>query len=186
MTLTRLSSPTAAWRRLGLALLASAALAGCSTPQVQDYAAQTPVLELRDYFNGTLDAHGIFTDRSGKVVKRFSVVMHCTWVGDTGTLDEAFLYSDGSTQRRVWHLTRLADGRYTGQADDVVGTAQGQQSGNAFHWTYTLALPVDGRVIEVQFDDWMYLMNNRVMLNKAAMRKWGFDLGEVTLAFDKR
>lgn len=162
------------------------ALSGCSTPKITDYAAQKPVLELRDYFNGTLDAYGIFTDRSGQVVKRFTVVMECSWQGDQGVLDEAFSYSDGTTQRRVWRLQRHADGRFTGQADDVVGTAQGQQSGNAFHWTYTLALPVDGRIIEVQFDDWMYLMSDKVMLNKAAMRKWGVGLGEVTLSFVKR
>ena len=167
-------------------LLCGALLAGCSTPQVQDYAGQTPTLELRDYFNGTLDAYGVFTDRSGKVVKRFDVVMTCTWQGDEGTLDEAFTYSDGTKQRRIWRLTRLANGRYTGRADDVVGTAQGQQSGNAFNWKYTLALPVDGRVIEVQFDDWMYLMNDKVMLNRAAMSKWGVGLGEVTLSFSKR
>ena len=68
----------------------------------------------------------------------------------------------------------------------MVGDAQGQQSGNAFHWTYTLALPVDGRVIEVQFDDWMYLMDDKVMLNKAVMSKFGIQLGEVTLSFTKR
>jgi hypothetical protein len=88
-------------RSLLLAAVVSASLLGaCSTPQVQDYAKETPVLELRDYFNGTLDAYGIFTDRSGKVVKRFTVVMHCTWTGDQGVLDEAFTYADGSTQRR--------------------------------------------------------------------------------------
>jgi hypothetical protein len=37
----------------------------------------------------------------------------------------------------------------------------------------------------VQFDDWMYLMDGRVMLNRAAMSKFGFRLGEVTLAFSK-
>jgi hypothetical protein len=171
---------------LTAAISSALAMSGCSTPKVTDYAAQKPVLELRDYFNGTLDAYGVFTDRSGQVVKRFTVVMECSWQGDQGVLDEAFSYSDGTTQRRVWRLQRLADGRFTGQADDVVGTAQGQQSGNAFHWTYTLALPVDGRVIEVQFDDWMYLMSGKVMLNKAAMRKWGVGLGEVTLSFVKR
>lgn len=173
-------------RRLIAAVASAALLAGCSTPAVQDYAQETPALELRDYFNGTLDAYGIFTDRSGKVVKRFTVVMHCTWQGDQGTLDEAFVYSDGSTQRRVWRLTRHANGRYTGQADDVVGSAEGEQSGNAFHWTYTLALPVDGRVIDVQFDDWMYLMTDKIMLNKATMSKFGIKLGEVTLSFTKR
>ncbi|MEO8121997.1 MAG: DUF3833 domain-containing protein [Rhodoferax sp.] len=173
--------------RSTVAIAATAALlAGCSSTPVTDYAKETPVLEMRDYFNGTLDAYGIFTDRSGKVVKRFTVVMKCTWTGDQGVLDEAFTYTDGTTQRRIWRLQRQADGRFTGTADDVVGTAQGQQSGNAFHWNYTLSLPVDGRVIDVQFDDWMYLMNERVMLNRAAMSKWGFHLGDVTLSFFRR
>jgi hypothetical protein len=68
----------------------------------------------------------------------------------------------------------------------VVGQAQGETRGNAFHWTYTLSLPVDGTVYEVQFDDWMYLMTDKVMLNKATMSKFGVRLGEVTLSFFKR
>ena len=172
--------------RLLAAVISTALLSACSAPQIQDYAQETPVLELRDYFNGTLDGYGIFTDRSGKVVKRFTVVMNGSWTGENGVLDEAFTYSDGTTQRRIWRLTRQENGRYTGQADDVVGRAEGQQGGNAFHWAYTLTLQVSGRVIEVQFDDWMYLMDGKVMLNKAAMRKWGVGLGEVTLSFVKR
>ncbi len=162
------------------------ALTGCAGPQVSDYTAEKPVLDLRQYFNGTLDAWGVFTDRSGKVVKRFTVVMQCSWQGDDGVLDEDFTYSDGTKQRRIWRLKKLADGRYTGRADDVVGEATGQALGNAFNWKYTLALPVDGRVIDVQFDDWMYLMTDKVMLNKAVMSKFGFTLGEVTLSFTKR
>ena len=168
----------------GTALLAT--LAGCGTQKITDYASEKPVLDLRRYFNGTLDAYGVFTDRSGKVVKRFTVVMNCTWQGDNGVLDEDFIYSDGSRQKRVWRLTRLADGSYTGRADDVVGIALGETRGNAFHWTYTLSLPVDGKVYEVQFDDWMYLVDEKVMLNKATMSKFGIYLGEVTLSFTKR
>ena len=61
-------------RTLLAAAATAALLGGCSTPQVQDYAKEAPVLELRDYFNGTLDAYGIFTDRSGKVLKRFTTL----------------------------------------------------------------------------------------------------------------
>ena len=68
----------------------------------------------------------------------------------------------------------------------MIGTALGEARGNAFRWGYTLALPVDGKVYEVQFDDWMYLMDDRVMLNKATMSKFGIRLGEVTLSFVKR
>ncbi len=173
-----------------IAVAALLALAGCAGPQVADYAAEQPVLDLRQYFNGTLDAYGLFTDRSGKVVKRFTVVMTCSWQGppgqEVGVLDELFTYSDGTTDRRVWTLKRQPDGRYTGTAGDVVGEANGQESGNTFRWGYPLNLPVDGRVIEVQFDDWMYLMTDKVMLNKATMRKFGVRLGEVTLSFTKR
>ena len=68
----------------------------------------------------------------------------------------------------------------------MVGEARGETRGNTFHWTYTLNLPVGGRLFEVQFDDWMYLMTDKVMLNKAAMSKFGVRLGEVTLSFVKR
>ena len=119
------------------------------------------------------------------MVRRFVVQMTGSWDGNQGTLDERFTYSDGKTERRVWRLTDLGGGRYEGRADDVVGVAQGVAAGNALNWRYTLALPVDGTVYEVQFDDWMYLMDERVMLNKAVMSKFGVRLGEVTLSFHK-
>lgn len=166
------------------------ALSGCASPQPADYASEKPTLDLRKYFNGTLDAYGVFTDRSGKVVKRFTVVMVCRWQGppgaEEGVLDEDFTFSDGTKQRRIWRLKRTGEGSYIGRADDVVGDAIGIERGNALRWNYTLALPVDGQVINVQFDDWMYLMTDRVMLNKATMSKFGVKLGEVTLSFTKR
>jgi hypothetical protein len=173
-------------RNLLMATLAAAALAGCAGPTTADYASENPLLDLKTYFNGELVAHGMFSDRSGKVVRRFVVQMTGSWQGKQGTLDERFTYSDGKTERRVWHLTDEGGGRWTGRADDVVGTAEGSSAGNALNWRYTLSLPVDGKVYEVQFDDWMYQMDERVMLNKAVMSKFGFRLGEVTLSFQKQ
>jgi hypothetical protein len=175
-------------RRTLLYAAAASALAatGCAGPSVNDYASEQPALDLRQYFNGKVDAFGIFTDRSGKVVKRFTVAMNCHWNGDQGVLDEDFVYSDGSKQKRIWTLQHLGEGRFSGQAADVVGQAQGSTRGNAFNWRYTLALPVGDQVWHVQFDDWMYLMNDQVMLNKASMSKFGIFLGEVTLSFNKR
>jgi hypothetical protein len=177
-------------RRLLLAAAAAAPptllLGGCASQQIEGYAQEKPLLDLAQYFNGTLDAYGVFTNRSGTVVKRFTVVMVCTWNGDEGVLDEDFRYSDGSTQKRIWRLRKLGDGRFSGRANDVVGEARGETRGNTFHWTYTLNLPVGDNVFEVQFDDWMYLMSDKVMLNKAAMSKFGIRLGEVTLSFVKR
>ena len=171
---------------LGAALATPLLLQGCGSQKLAGYTAEKPVLDLAQYFNGTLDAWGIFQDRSSQVVRRFTVVMVCNWQGDEGTLDERFSYSDGKTEQRIWHLRRHANGRYTGTAADVVGEANGQTQGNAFHWNYTLRLPVDGRTYEVQLDDWMYLMDERVMLNRARMSKFGVHLGDLTLSFTKR
>ncbi len=170
---------------LAATAVATALLAACASPTPADYAGEKPVLDLKTYFNGDITAHGIFTDRSGQVVRRFTVVMACHWQGDDGVLDERFTYNDGETQQRVWRLKKLPGGQYTGTADDVVGAAHGQSAGNAFQWRYTLRLPVDGKTYEVQFDDWMYLMDEHVMLNKAVMSKFGVRLGDVTLAFYK-
>lgn len=171
-----------------LAVLLSLALglAGCTSVGVERYRDERPALDLRTYLKGTLDGWGMFQGRSGEVQRRFHVVIDARWDGDKGVLDENFAWSDGSTSRRVWTLTRQGDGSYRGRADDVVGEAIGEVAGNALHWRYTLALPVDGKVYHVDFDDWMFLMDERVMLNRATMSKWGWRLGEITLSFAKR
>ena len=173
-----------AWRTL-LATTLACTLAACAGPQVQDYANEKPRLDLRKFLDGDLTAKGLFTDRSGRVVKRFTVKMNGRWAGDDGVLDEQFAYSDGSTQRRVWRLKDLGQGRYSGRADDVVGEAAGESAGNALRWTYTLALPVDGRVWNVALDDWMFLVDEHTVLNRSAMSKLGLHLGDLTLVIAK-
>jgi hypothetical protein len=165
--------------------MAALGLAACATIDVAQYANEKPSLDLAQYFTGTVDGWGMFQDRSGTVVKRFYVRIDSTWKGNEGTLDEHFEYTDGTTQNRVWKLSKDGN-RYTGTASDVVGTAQGTAAGNALHWNYVLALPVDGKTWNVDMDDWMYLIDDRTMLNRTTMSKFGFRVGEVTLSFRKR
>lgn len=170
--------------------LMAAALAlgitGCATHDVAMYREQKPALDLQKYLNGDLEAWGIFQNRSGKVEKRFEVKIAAHWNGDVGTFDENFSWSDGTKSRRIWTVTKQADGKFIGRADDVIGEARGEIAGNALHWRYVLALPVDGTTYHVDFDDWMFLMDDHIMINRSYMSKWGFNLGEVTLTFLKR
>ena len=171
--------------KLLAAIAFSLGLSACASTGVEQYRDEQPPLDLQQYLNGRLDAWGIFQGRSGEVKKRFHVVIDAHWEAGTGTLDEHFSWSDGTTTRRVWTLVRQPDGTYRGTADDVVGTAIGTVAGNALRWQYVLALPVDGKVYNVNFDDWMFLMDDKVMMNRSYMSKWGFNLGEVTLSFMK-
>jgi Protein of unknown function (DUF3833) len=168
-----------------LAVFAVAGLVGCATTDIAEYKAEQPKLDLAQYFNGTIDGWGMFQDRSGKTVRRFYVRIDATWSGNEGTLDEHFEYADGEKQNRVWKLVKNGDG-YSGTAADVIGAAQGTASGNALRWNYVLALPVDGRVWNMDMDDWMYLIDDKTMLNRTTMSKFGVRVGEVTLSFRKR
>jgi hypothetical protein len=161
-------------------------LAGCAGIDPQVYSAERPALDLRRYFDGTLEGHGMFTDRSGRVTRRFVVTIRARWQGDTGTLDEDFVWSDGEKEKRVWTLVPVAGepGRWRGTAADVVGEARGVVAGNALNWQYVYALKTkQGRTWHIDFDDWMFLVDERVMLNRAVLTFWGFRVGEVLISF---
>lgn len=170
--------------RIFLVILTSFLMVACSA-RIEDYRNMQPALDLQEYFDGNITAWGQFQDRSGMVIKRFRVDMTGTWVGNEGTLDERFTYDDGSTQQRIWKIKKHDNGRYTGRADDVIGEAQGMAAGPALQWSYTLALPVDGKIYNVRFNDWMYLHDKHTMMNRAVMSKFGVKLGEITLTFRK-
>jgi hypothetical protein len=176
--------------RLLLAVAAAVLLASCSAVDPQVYRNERPALDLRSYFNGTLEGHGLFQDRSGQVQRRFVVTIRASWAGDVGTLDEDFVWSDGKREKRIWTLRRAPDDatgtRWIGTAADVIGEARGIVSGNALNWTYTFDLATDdGKRYQVAFDDWMFLIDERVMLNRAVMSYFGFRVGEVLISFRK-
>lgn len=169
-----------------LVLLLAVGLAGCSGVQVGQYAQETPKLDLRNYFTGKVLASGIFQKRSGEVTKRFHVVIESHSEGDALIMHEAFNYSDGTKQVRVWTLHPDGPDHWRGTASDVVGEAFGEVSGNTFHWNYVLNLPVDGKTYEVRFDDWMYMLDDKTLANRSYMSKLGVELGQVTLFFNKQ
>lgn len=166
-----------------LLLLCCVVLTSCGSVSVDDYATEKPVLDLTRFFDRPVQAWGIYQDRSGKVLKRFHVDITSRRDGDRLILDERFVYSDGSTQRRVWTLIPDGQNRWRGTADDVVGEATGELAGNALRWRYQLNLPVDGTTYVVTFDDWMYLMDEDTLINRSFMSKFGVELGQVTLFF---
>lgn len=167
-------------------LLLCIGLASCTQVDVQTYSQETPRLELRQFFEGRVEAWGMFQKRSGEVVKRFHVDIQGRSEGEKLILDESFTYSDGTTQKRIWTLFPSGEGQWRGTAGDVVGEAVGEVAGNALRWRYVLSLPVDDKVYEVHLDDWMYLMDENTLINRSFMTKFGVEVGQVTLFFRKQ
>lgn len=171
-------------RQLFGLIVVVAVLAGCSVdPMV--YKDNQPQFRIEDYFSGHVRAWGMVQDRSGEVTKRMVVDLTGRQEGDEFVLHEDFHYLNGDTDTRDWHITKLDEHHYIGRAADIVGVAHGEVYGNALHWYYTLKVPVDGETYELDFNDWMILHEDGVMLNRASFSKFGIHLGDVTIAFKK-
>ena len=160
-------------------------LSSCTEHNINYYNDEKPKIDLNKFFNGKLLAHGIVQDRSGKVIKRFKVDIIASWKNDTATLDEKFIYSDGSKSSRIWKLKKISSNQFEGTAGDVEGIAEGKTAGNTFYFVYELNLPVDDTTYVINFEDWMFLMDENTLLSRSYMSKWGFDVGEVTLVMTK-
>ncbi|MGH1460953.1 MAG: DUF3833 domain-containing protein [Neptuniibacter sp.] len=158
-------------------------ISACSA-HLDDYRGESPELDLSQFFNGHLEAYGIVQDHKGKVSRRFKADILGRWQGDQGVLDELFSFSDGEEQHRCWQLHK--QGRfYQGRAGDVVGVADGEVSGNALNWQYTLAIPVNGKTWNIKLNDWMFLVDENNLINRASMKKFGLEVGEITLYIRK-
>ncbi len=156
-----------------------------STMQIDKFKNAKPEFLLEDYFSGKVKAWGLFHDRFGNLKRTFEVDIDGTLNSDLLILDEKFLYDDGEKDQRIWKIKLLGEKSYSGTADDVVGEALGKASGNALNWTYKLNLKVKDSVIMVDFDDWMFLQDNQILMNRAEVKKWGVTLGVVTITFLK-
>ena len=152
---------------------------------IEKFKGSQPTLILEDYFEGKTEAWGMFHDRFGNLKRTFKVDITGTIESNTLTLDEKFLYDDGEQDSRVWTIKILGNNQYSGTASDVVGEATGISEGNALNWKYKLNLKVGDSTILVDFDDWMFLQDRNILMNRAEVKKWGLNIGVVSITFLK-
>ena len=160
-------------------------MTGC-TVEISNYTHNKPRFDLFEYFSGTTRGWGIVQDRKGELLRQFVVDIEGTF-NDKGqlVLAETFHWNDGEISERTWFISQEAADKLSGSAADVIGSAHGQSAGNALNWSYQVEIPVSGSNWNINFDDWMFLQPDGVLLNRAEMSKFGFKVGEVTIAFMK-
>ena len=161
-------------------------LSACTGPKLDHYKGTEPSMDIQEYFTGPIKAWGLVQDRKGHVTRRFDVTMVGSWDGDTGTLEEHFDYYDGKTQKRTWTIKKITDSEYQGTAGDIIGEAKGNVQGNAVRWVYEMDLDVGDKTYRITFDDWMFLMNDGILINRSYLKKFGFKVAELTLFMQKQ
>ena len=156
-------------------------LSACAGPDVQTYSKLQPAFHAEQFFNGALTAHGVLKDRSGKVTRTFNATINAYWHQGIGTLEERFEFNDGEIQYRTWVLTPQGNGQYLATAGDVLGNGQAETAGNAFHLDYTLEIQYNGKPLALTVDDWMFRVNEQVVINRSTLSKWGITVGSIEL-----
>lgn len=160
-------------------------LGSCTGHNLSHYTDKKPTMDLQDYFTGPIDAWGVVQNRKGEVVRQFDIRLVGSWEGDTGTLKEDFYYYDGEEQQRTWTIRKTGKNRYEGSAGDIIGVATGETTGNAMRWSYVMDLPVGDTTYKITFDDWMFLMNDGVLINRSYLKKFGIKVAELTIFMKK-
>lgn len=174
-----------------LAAASALALTACTgKPSLDDPLLTDRELELEQFFDGRLVAQGQFQDIFGTVRRSFVVTIEGDWNGERLRLVEDFVYEDGATEQRIWTLTKTGPETWEGTAPGVIGVATGIEDGNRFNWQYEIDLPIpraDGTVetMRVAFNDWMWLQSEDRLLNRAYVQRWGVDIGEVIISFER-
>ena len=166
-------------------LLAWLFLVGCENARIEDYASREPLLNLENFFEGKLAAHGVVKDFRGSVMRYFNADIHASWKDGIGTLVEDFVFDNGEIQRRIWTLTPDGLGGYIGTAGDVVGEGVIRIAGNAMFLKYVLRIPFQSGTLDITVDDRMYLVNPSTLINESRLMKFGFDVGEIVLVISK-
>lgn len=170
-----------------LALLAVLTLSACSgTPDLDDEVLSKRSFNLEEFFEGDTVARGQFQDRFGTVQRRFDVQISGTWNGRVLTLVEDFTYDDGETEQRIWTLEKTGEETWKGTAPGVLGSAVGRENGDTFNWTYRIDLPVRKGTMRVDFDDWMWMLSDDQVLNRAYVSRYGVRIGEAIIVFEKQ
>ena len=150
-----------------------------------DFKDQKPRLIIENYLSGNVKAWGMLQNRSGKVTRQFQADLNGKWDGSTLILDEQFNWSDGEKQKRQWKIKKIDEHHYEGKAEDVLGTAKGFSYGPAFKFEYVLMIPIKGKNIKITFDDWIFMQDESIAINRATMTKFGFKVAELTVFFVK-
>ena len=170
-----------------LALIVTILLTNCSGNNMKpiDFKDQKPRLIIEEYLSGNVKAWGILQNRSGKVTRQFSADLNGKWDGKQLVLDEKFIWNDGEIQTRQWKIDKIDEHNYEGTAGDVVGKAKVYSYGPAFKFEYVLLVPVKGKEMKITFDDWIFMQDEKIAINRATLTKFRFKVGELTVFFKK-
>ena len=165
-------------------LSAPCAEAGALPPAA--FADGRPTFDPLKFFTGHTRSWGVFENMRGEPTQRIRTETWGRMVGGVLHMEQDLYIGTRPRSHRSWRMRRIDAHHFTATANDVVGTARGVASGNAFFWSFTLALKPGNPLCNVRMTQRMYLQpDGRTMINRDTIRKFGIAVAGVTEQFRK-
>ncbi len=160
-------------------------LTGCSNSSIENVVSKNLSFEPLQYFDGETTAWGLVVDRFGNLQRTFKVRLTGKRDNKQLLLKEYFTYNDGEKEYREWVITKTEPKSYEGKSKDAIGVAKGKQVGNTMRMAYDTTISIGKKNIKVSFDDRFVKADNKVVINRAEVFKWGIKVADVTIFFSK-
>lgn len=165
-------------------MLSAAFFSGCRSMQPSQFAGSTPQLDPMAFFEGPTRSWAVIENRRGDPTSQFRAELVGRREGDVLHVTQNFTFAGGRTQERLWQFRRVDANRYEATANDVVGTARGEAWGNVFRWSYRTAGSRRGFIDDLDYDLWMYLMEDgETLINRVTITKFGVVVARTTEYF---
>ena len=120
-----------------------------------------------------------------RLTERMDIVMGNIEESVDRSLTLARAVETSTSEIRIWKLKKTGENLWIGTAPGVVGDAIGEEKGDAFNFRYRLLVPFGKTTLLVTFDDWMWLLDEKRLFNRAYLSKYGVNIGEVLITFEK-
>jgi hypothetical protein len=156
--------------------------------KIETFSATQPVFKPEDFLAGHLQGWGIIDGPLGGLQRRASIKASGTFDVPTQVIEftEVWTFDDGHLDTLRWRITRLGEGRYSGEEPTLEGQALGEQAGCAFHWTYTRNVPSkDGGATRVNFDDWFFRVDETGLVIKGSAGRIGIPFATAFVTYRK-
>ncbi len=160
-------------RKRILVLLPLVLGAASSSPPGAELASPTPVFTPERFFSGRTESSGTL-----KIVLRGEQTLRVRGTGhvegDTLVIEQLVERTGVKPERKLWHIKKLASGRYAGTLSDAVGPLAGSLAGNRLHLKYRLK---EGKV---DVDQGIYLQpDGKTAINRMTLSRVGFKVGTI-------
>ena len=131
--------PSFSWCRAILCGVVLMAGFGCAMAPA-DFSRCVPIFDVQKFYTGHTRSTGVVETRGGQPLKPVFTETWGRMHDGVLTLVQDIRMGEESPRRRVWKIRRLDAHRFSATTESVVGTARGESHGNAFRFSYTLAL----------------------------------------------